>query len=222
MSETASAENRPGTTTRRIPFKAILWALVGLVIAAMALDTTYRDPDDKTVAGEAAFNPERFGKANFEPKVVPALEKQATDIKVLMPALREDEQAASDKYGHREGNSPFNFPVRAEGVAGKPKGGLLPVQVEGLKGTQVSVQIGPAINGTALRDATGLIRFNQFVNQVDYAEAATALNNEVKQQVLAPIEPNSLAGKRVSFLGAFTFLAPSNVVVTPARLEEAG
>lgn len=204
---------------RYISGKAILWGLVALVLAAMAIDTTYRDPGDKTAAGEAAFDPDRFGRANFEPKVLPELEKQGTDIKVLVSALRKDEKAASEKYGNREGNSPFNFAVKGEGVAGKPKGGLMPVKIKGLGGTQVTLQIGPAINGTALRDATGLIRFNQFVNQVDFAEAATALNNEVKKQVLAPVDPETLAGKRVTFLGAFTFLAPSNVVITPARLE---
>ena len=219
MSETASAEGRPATKGRRIPAKAILWGLAALVVAAMAIDTTYREPGERTAAGEAAFDPERFGRANFAPKVVPALEKQAREITELIPALRENDQAASQRYGHREGNSPFNFPVKGEGVAGKPESGLMPVKVEGLDGTQVSIQIGPAINGTALRDATGLIRFNQFVNQVDYAEAATALNNEVKRWVLAPLDPETLAGKRVTFLGAFTFLAPSNVVITPAQLE---
>lgn len=221
MSEATSAPGRP-THRRRIPTRAILWGLVALVLAAMALDTTYRDPDDKTVAGEAAFDPERFGKDNFTSKVVPELEKQATDIRVLIPALRKNENAASEKYGHREGNSPYNFPVRGEGVADTPESGLLPVKVKGLNGTQVSLQIGPAINGTAVRDATGLIRFNQFVNQVDYAEAATALNNEVKKRVLATLDTGALEGRRVSFLGAFTFLAPSNVVVTPAKLEVAG
>ena len=34
------------------------------------------------------------------------------------------------------------------------------------------MQVGPAINGTALRDATGLVNFNDFVNQVEYANAA--------------------------------------------------
>ena len=35
----------------------------------------------------------------------------------------------------------------------------------------VMLQIGPAINGTALRDATGLVDFNDFLNQIEYANA---------------------------------------------------
>jgi predicted lipoprotein len=220
MSDSASTHSRRTTERRRIPGKAIVWGLIALVVVAMALDTTYRDADDKiTSGGREAFDADKFGKENFAPKIVPALEKKAVDITELLPALRKDEDAASQQYGHREGNSPFTFPVRGEGIAGKPESGLMPVEIKGLSGTKVSVQIGPAINGTALRDATGLIQFNQFVNQVEYAEAATALNNQVKAQVLNPLDPKSLAGKKVSFLGAFTLLAPTNVVITPAALE---
>jgi predicted lipoprotein len=104
-------------------------------------------------------------------------------------------------------------------VAGKPADSLLPVKVKGLKGTTVSLQIGPALNGTALRDAVGFIDFNQFVNQVDYADAGTALNTQVKQKVLKGLDRQSLKGKRVRFTGAFTYLAPTVVTVTPVRLE---
>ena len=55
-------------------------------------------------------------------------------------------------------------------------------------GTRVSIQIGPAVNGTALRDAVGFITFGQFLNQVQYADAGTALNNEVKQELLADLD----------------------------------
>ena len=199
--------------------RAIPWGLLALVLVAMALDTAYRDPGETTAAGEKAFDRDRYGRETFAPKVVPALERDAVNIRALIQALREDEDAASRRDGHREGNAPYSFPVRGEGVAGAPKDGQLPVKVKGLRGTSVAIQIGPAISGTALRDATGLIRFGQFVNQVEFADAATALNNEVKARVLRKIDLEAIEGKRVRFLGAFTFLAPSNVVVTPARLE---
>ena len=72
----------------------------------------------------------------------------------------------------------------------------MPVRVAGVpKGTTVSLQVGPAINGTAIRDAAGFINFNQFVNQVDFADAATALNSEVKAKVLKGIDPRRSKGK---------------------------
>jgi len=224
MSTTAPADPPADPARRRVPAKAVLWGLLALVVAAMALDTSYRSTDAPpvTAGGREAFDPVAFGRETFGTKVAPAIEKDATEITELVPALQEDQAAASEQYGRREGSSPYNFPVRGEGVAGEAKGGLLPVEVKGLKETTVSVQIGPAINGTALRDVTGQISFTQFVNQVDYADAATALNTEVKTKVLASIDREALKGKTVSFLGAFTLVAPTVVTITPVKLEVTG
>jgi predicted lipoprotein len=97
---------------------------------------------------------------------------------------------------------------------------LLPLDVPGLpNGTSVSLQIGPAINGTALRDASGAVEFGEFTNQVEYADAATALNSEMREQVLAELDPASLAGKQVSFVGAVQLLTPTTVTITPVSVE---
>jgi ABC-type branched-subunit amino acid transport system ATPase component len=47
-----------------------------------------------------------------------------------------------------------------------------------------------------------VVEFGEFTNQVEYADAATALNDEMREQVLADLDPASLAGKKVSFVGA--------------------
>jgi ABC-type branched-subunit amino acid transport system ATPase component len=57
------------------------------------------------------------------------------------------------------------------------------------------VQTGPAINGTDLRDATGTIEFGQFTNQIEYQDAGSAINNEMKKAVLAGLDPSALTGK---------------------------
>jgi predicted lipoprotein len=96
----------------------------------------------------------------------------------------------------------------------------LPLSVPGLpNGTSVSLQVGPAINGTALRDASGVVEFGQFTNQVEYADAATALNSEMREQVLAELDPASLSGKKVSFVGAVQLLSPAVVTITPVSVE---
>jgi predicted lipoprotein len=86
----------------------------------------------------------------------------------------------------------------------------------------VNLQVGPAINGTSLRDVAGFISFNQFINQNDYADAGTALNDAVKAQVLKGVDRTGLSGKKVSFTGAFTYLAPTVMTVTPVHLAVSG
>jgi predicted lipoprotein len=219
MSAGATTDRPRAGNNRRIPTKALLWGLAALVLLAIALDTSYQDADKPIAGAREKFDVDKFGQENF-PKLVPEIEKNATELTVLLPALEADVDAASEKYGRRQGQSPYNFPVKGEGVAGKPEGGIMPIEVEGVDAT-VSMQIGPAINGTALRDVASFISFDQFVNQVDYADAATALNNEVRTKVLKGIDPASIEGKTVSFTGAFTLLAPTAVTITPVKLEVA-
>ena len=84
---------------------------------------------------------------------------------------------------------------------------------------KVRIQTGPAINGTELRDATGTVSFGQFTNQIEYQNAGSALNNEMKKAILAPIDTDALAGKTVSVVGAFRLINPKSWLVTPVRLE---
>ena len=207
---------------RSIRPRVIGIALVVVVIAAMALDTTYKKAGETTATGREAFDPARYGEETY-PKAVAAIEDAAVPLPELVAAIRKDPDAAGEQYGKRQGTSPYTFSTTAEGVAGKAEGGLMPVRVKGVpKGTTVSLQIGPAINGTAVRDAAGFIEFGQFTNQVEYAAAATALNEQVKQQVLAGVDPAALDGQRVSFTGAFSSLTPDVITITPIKLEEVG
>ena len=76
----------------------------------------------------------------------------------------------------------------------------------------------PAINGTELRDATGKITFGQFKNQIEYQDAGSALNNEMKKQVLANVDTKALGGKTITVVGAFKLVNPKSWLVTPIRL----
>jgi predicted lipoprotein len=220
MSAAADAGGSPARRTINLRLVVIVLAVV--VVAAMALDTTYKKPGEVTASGRKAFDPARYGATTF-PRAVKTLEKDAVPITQLLPAIAKNADAAGKQYGKRQGTSPWNFSTSGEGVAGKAQSGIMPVKIDGLpKGTRVSLQVGPAINGTAIRDAVGFISFGQFTNQVEYAGAGTALNNQVKAKVLKGIDPAGLQGKRVSFTGAFTLLTPQLVTITPVKLQVSG
>jgi predicted lipoprotein len=217
-----SSAAAPSSPRRRVSPRLIGWALAALVVIAMVLDTTYKKPDFKvTAGGRPAFNRDQYGRQTY-PKAVATLEKNAQPVPSLAAALEKDPNAAGEKFGHRAGNGPYSFAVRGDGVAGKVKDGVLPVRVKGVpKSTTVAIQTGPALPGTAIRDAVGFIEFGQFLNQVEFADAATALNTQVKAQVLKSLDAQSLQGKRIRFLGAFTSLTPTAITVTPVKVEAA-
>ncbi|GAB2957901.1 DUF2291 family protein [Streptomyces heilongjiangensis] len=193
---------------------------LALLVAAIAATTTYRSADSSDTAGPPKFDPATYGAATY-PKVVRAVEKRAVDIGTLQRAIAADSTAAGAEYGEREGTGPYSYAVKLTGTAGAVSGGLLSVTVPGAGKARVSVQVGPALNGTALRDAAGFIKFGQFTNQVEYADAGTALNDQMKRKVLAGLDAASLQGRTITVVGAMAPLTADVLTVTPVSVQAA-
>ena len=76
----------------------------------------------------------------------------------------------------------------------------------------------PAITGTDLRDASGRIPLGQFENQIQFQDAGTAINNELKIVLKKAGAPN-LTGKTIVITGAFQLINPKLWNITPASIE---
>ena len=188
-----------------------------ILIAAMAIDTKVVKIGSAADVQSDAFSPATYGKSEFS-KVRAAVEGRAVDAAVLAAALTKDQAAAEKQYGVAADAGP-EVSVKFTGQAGKQDSGVYDVKVAGVPDTiHISVQTGPAINGTDLRDATGSITFGQFKNQIDYQNAGSALNMEMKKAVLAKIDANALTGKTISVVGVFQLSDPQNWLVTPVQL----
>ena len=207
---------RRGNSGRRL---IVIAAAALVLIVAMALDTkvvVIGSPED---AQPGVFSPEAFGASEF-PKIQAGIEARAVDAQTLADAIAKDKDAATKQYGVPAGTGGAEFSVKFTGVVGDGKSGVYVVAVPGIPDTiSIQVQTGPAINGTDLRDATGTIKFGQFVNQIEYQNAGSALNKEMKKQVLANIDTANLKGKTISVVGAFKPINPKKWLVTPVRLE---
>ncbi|MFI6453736.1 DUF2291 family protein [Streptosporangium amethystogenes] len=221
MSTPAAAYARGGQAPRRrIPARWVAVALAAVLLAAIGFSTHYRSAGSVAASGPR-FDPDAFGARTYQSEVVPTIRRRAVELPMLVKTMTTDQGAANRRYGIRQGDGPYNFAVKGTGRAGVAKSGLMPVTVPDLPpGTRVSLQVGPAVNGTALRDAAG-IGFRRFRNQAEYAAAATALNNQLREKLLKNLDPAQLNGKKISFVGAFNFLTPSVVTITPVSIKEA-
>ncbi len=190
-------------------------ALVLLVVMAVSTKVVRIGSAASTAPG--AFSAADYGHAEF-PKVQSAIDTKAVDASVLAAALAKDKDAAASQYGIAAGVGP-EIPVKFTGVAGKGDAGVYEVAVEGVPGTTIRVQTGPAIMGTDLRDGTGTISFGQFTNQIEYQNAGSALNKEMKKQVLSKVDAGNLAGKTVSVVGVFQLTDPATWLVTPVKMD---
>lgn len=210
-----TASSRSATSSRKRMVARIGIPL--LILVAMAFGTKVVSLNDAAASGPKVFEPVTYGKTEF-PKVQEAIEKRAVAADVLAKALAADPIAAAKQYGVKGGTGP-EFSVSLTGTVGAGQSGIYAVTVAGVPPTLViRVQTGPAINGTDLRDATGTIAFGQFTNQIDYQNAASALNTAMKQQVLAPLGTATLTGKKITLVGAFQLINPNGWLITPAKL----
>jgi predicted lipoprotein len=208
------AEQAPARSRRR---QLVIAAVAVAVVAAVALDTKVVRIGSEQDVAQAGFSPEAFGAAEF-PKIRDSVTQRAVDAKTLAEAVVADKAAAASQYGVPAGIGAV-IPVSFTGVVGEGKSGVYKVAVDGLPAeTGIRVQTGPAINGTDLRDATGEIKFGDFKNQIEYQNAGAAINNAMKQEVLADIDGASLPGKTISVVGAFTLVNPKNWLVTPVEI----
>ena len=213
------------------------WIAVGLV-ALLAVVTfsgctllTVRPLNPETGKPIIGNEDQQFNAANYvasiwESQVIPVFQS-APDINTVLAALRDNVTEASEEYGQHVGSQPYSFVVSGSGavtsVNTESRAGLALVDVDADGEADVSLAIGPVIRGTAVRDGMPFITFNQFTNQMEFASVSNEMNAIINEQVLTPLgDMASLAGKQVSFAGAFIFTNLDEIVITPAILTVSG
>lgn len=176
--------------------------------------------------GLADFNADDYVASIWSAKVVPTVDAQAVDLPKLVSALRQDENAASNKYGVSAGTSvPYAFDVRVVGVVKRVDTstpvGVMKLDVPGVS-SDVEIAVGPLVLGTALRDSLPFISLNDFTNQVQYATVSQALNKKALSVAFEGTSLKDLEGKKVEVWGAFALQSLDTITVTPVRVKVGG
>lgn len=161
---------------------------------------------DSNAPSPAASGPAAYVDAIWSTRLLPAVLRAAIDARVLLAALAASPEDAMVRYGHREANGPVYFVVKGDGVITdldtRSRSGLALVDVAPFdQRPDLSIQIGPVLRGNSLRDAAGVVRFTDFVNQLQFADVGNELNDRVRKTVLAHLDLSTLKGRAVSFVG---------------------
>jgi predicted lipoprotein len=205
-------------------------AIVALVITAAALGgcrlvatPAAHARGEQSGAGE--YDPIAQVRAIWEPKVLPYLKAKAGPLGEVVALARQSPDQAGAKYGYRpkEGNEPWTFVARFSGriVAADTasRAATISVDTNGDGRIAAIAQIGPAMRGTAIRDALNFVSFNDFKNQIDYAQFGKAFNQYATQEFLSKLPRDALVGRQVTVLGAFTLdSADQPPLVSPVEL----
>jgi predicted lipoprotein len=205
------------TGNRRRVLRIGAWVAIAGLLATFwftgLLATVKPIADAKSLAavagGGTAFDRVAYVDGIWHSRVVPTVEQKSLDINTLVSALEKNPGEASREYGNDVGGA-YNFLVRFSGtvtaVDTKSLTGSLTVSAPFQGGAlAIKVLIGPIILGTALRDALGFITFEQFTNQMQYGAVSDELNTRVMKNVVSQMDLGTIAGKKVSIDGAFTY-----------------
>ncbi len=216
------------------PWKVILLLVVLLVSlnlsACSAFFTVVPISEEKSLEEGGSATNKGFDKVAYvdkiwDSRVLPTAKSDAVAFDTLYTALKLNQEEASQKYGHMVGG-PYNFLTKFDAtiiaVNTTSRAGTLNVETEaGGQQVPLIVQIGPVIRGTAIRDGVGFIIFNEFVNQLQFADVADELNTRAYNMSLKDITfDDSLVGKTVSVTGAFTLDdTVDDLAITPIFFE---
>lgn len=172
--------------------------------------------------GDATRNAQRLDET-FEQKLLPYVREHAVSIDELRTQIGLDIGAFGDIHAQRGSGAgaAWNFPVSGSGVVIEAvldkRARTLSLDTDADGSADTTVQLGPVIKGTALRDGAPFYNFDDFRDQIEYAKLARALNDRISEAIALP--EGDLVGRTVGFLGV-TPLASSDdaIVVTPLEV----
>ena len=171
------------------------------------------------------FDPDKMVAAIWTSKVVPYFEQKAGPLVEVRDLAARSPDEAGAKYGYRPKSeqTPWTFVVKFDGVIvaanTESRASTISVDATGQGRTDAVVQIGPAMRGTAIRDALDFVSFNDFTNQIDFARYGKAFNTYVNHAALERLPRDSLVGRKVTVLGAYPFTSASETpLVAPVEI----
>ncbi|MGV2100902.1 DUF2291 family protein [Rhizobium sp. 21-4511-3d] len=207
---------------------ALIAALVAAALPGCKIIKTPTAEEKAAAAAKDAFDPNAKVEAIWQSQAVPYFEKRAGELKDVVAAVAAGADQAGEKYGNpkKQASSPWTYAVKFTGkvvVADtQSRAATLDVDVDGDGKPDAKVQIGPALRGTALRDTLDFVNFNEFKNQIEWAQFGKAFNEKANTAFLSAIPRDGITGKTVTVVGAFPLPSGSDLpLVTPSELTVA-
>jgi predicted lipoprotein len=213
-SETRQSARRSLITPNRVV------AAIGIVVLIAAIQSVkVISIEENSANAPEQFDAVAFAAETYPTSVVPYINNNALDLATILGEL--EGGADPTDFGNSTGNrNATAIAVSFTAVAGSPTPPVLPLTVDGVASdVTVVLQIGPAMSGTAIRDVTGEISFDQFTNQLEYQSVGTEFNNLVRLNVLDRLDTTAISGKTIQVTGAFLWGNPKFISIIPISAE---
>jgi predicted lipoprotein len=194
--------------------------LVLLFLAARFGFTVVTIEEAENTVQSEAFDPVVYVDGIWESQLIPTFNDKSVELSKILSEMEPDASGTASKddlieianqYGLITVGEAHVYMVEGSGkivsVNAETSLGTAEVMLDGYDGpVKAQLYIGTRIpsDDTSVRDAVGFIAFGDFKEQTEYGKAATEINKRVLATVLDDIDRDDLAGKTISFKGAFT------------------
>lgn len=162
----------------------------------------------------------------WDSTVLPELKEKAVDLVEMLTKVNGDLSSVGEEYGVQDQgtSSAWNFTVRGTGevveINTESRAGYIEIKLDNYSGSEIiKLQIGPVFKGTAVRDCSEVIKFENYTNQVDYAAVSKSIHETITETIINDLDINSLQGKNIKFIGCFTLDKESELIITPIDIE---
>lgn len=158
--------------------------------------------DVNAASTKKKFDSERYASEFWTNKLIPSLNK-AIEINALTGLLKKEPEQTFKKYAHALGIGNLKyFMVKGSGLVQSVDENSIAILVTTPQDkNKVSVET-EYVYGNAVRDASGIIRMNEFDNTMDFNEVSAEINKIIRTKVLPGFKANVKKGDSVQFTGA--------------------
>ena len=173
------------------------------IVAGISL--LYLSLDIQNLEEHRAANSTKFDATDFAAKFwnesLPSCIAEAPQMVDVLKVLNENPQKAFKIYGKKLGISKTDyFMVSGKGLIEKVENEFIVLALD--ENTKIKIAT-DFIYGNAVRDGSGKVNINEFLNMTDFNAVSVAINKLVKEKVVSRLRKSAVVGKWFEFTGAF-------------------
>ena len=169
------------------------------------------------------FDAKAYVENIWKSKIIPTISQDAQDITFILDELFKNKEVTEEKYGDRSGTGSYSFMIKGKGEVTSlntaSRVGTLSIKLEKQYDSEIFITLGPVIKKDSIRDAVKFIQFNDFVNQLDFADVSRIIETRVLNEIIGPLNLKEIVDKKINFEGAITFDRKDKIYITPTNIE---
>ena len=196
---------------RILKYTLISFAVLAVIFFSLKIENLKKY---KSANSKETFDATVYAQ-NFWDEKLPQATENATDFSDFIIQLKLNKEEAFSKFGRILGIAKTHyFMLKGEGTIESVDNEFLLVKTAKNESLKIATDF---IFGNAVRDGSGVVSINNFLNMTDFNNVSVAINKLVKENVVAQIKNSAKPGMKIEFIGA-TELRLENIDVQNIRI----